>query len=103
MTSFHNLESSIPGPISASLSGTQGGRRMRESRTYGVVRGAPSNGRPYRDQEATFTDLLDHFVGGGEQLIRDGEAERLRGLEIEHKLEFGRPLDRQICRILTLE
>ena len=22
---------------------------MRESRTYGSVRGAPSNGRPYRD------------------------------------------------------
>ena len=28
---------------------TQGGSRMRESRTYGSVRGAPSNGRPYRD------------------------------------------------------
>jgi hypothetical protein len=24
---------------------------MRESRTYGSVRGAPSNGRPYRDPE----------------------------------------------------
>ena len=23
---------------------------MRESRTYGSVRGAPSNGRPYRDR-----------------------------------------------------
>ncbi len=28
---------------------TRGGSRMRESRTYGSVRGAPSNGRPYRD------------------------------------------------------
>src|SRR3974390_3510783 len=27
---------------------TRGGSRMRESRTYGSVRGAPSNGRPYR-------------------------------------------------------
>ena len=26
---------------------------MRESRTYGVVRGAPSDGRPYRDQKQT--------------------------------------------------
>ena len=25
---------------------------MRESRTYGFVRGAPSNGRPYRDLDA---------------------------------------------------
>ena len=24
---------------------------MRESRTYGSVRGAPSNGRPYRDRQ----------------------------------------------------
>ena len=31
-------------------SDTQGGSRMRESRTYGSVRGAPSNGRPYRDR-----------------------------------------------------
>jgi len=37
---------SILGPISASLSRTQVGRRVRESRTYGVVRGAPSNGCP---------------------------------------------------------
>ena len=30
---------------------------MRESRTYGSVRGAPSNGRPYRDCPMT-ADLL---------------------------------------------
>ena len=29
---------------------TRGGSRMRESRTYGSVRGTLSNGRPYRDQ-----------------------------------------------------
>jgi len=28
---------------------TRGGSRMRASRTYGSVRGALSNGRPYRD------------------------------------------------------
>ena len=32
----------------ASPSHTRGGSRMRESRTYGSVRGALSNGRPYR-------------------------------------------------------
>jgi hypothetical protein len=31
---------------------TRGGNRMRESCTYGSVRGAPSNGRPYRDRHA---------------------------------------------------
>src|SRR3954453_23929530 len=31
-------------------SNIQGGSRMRESRTYGSVRGALINGRPYRDR-----------------------------------------------------
>ena len=31
---------------------TRGGNRMRESCTYGTVRGAPSNGCPYRDEGA---------------------------------------------------
>src|ERR1700750_1586800 len=50
MTSSHNLESCTPGPISDLPSPTRGGRRMRESCTYGVVRGALSNERPYRDR-----------------------------------------------------
>ena len=36
---------------SASPSNTRGGSRMRECRTYGSVRGALSNGRPYRDPD----------------------------------------------------
>jgi hypothetical protein len=35
---------------SSSPSDTRGGSRMRESRTYGSVRGALSNERPYRDE-----------------------------------------------------
>jgi hypothetical protein len=38
------------GRRNASASNTQGASRMRECRPYGSVRGAPSNGRPYRDQ-----------------------------------------------------
>ena len=38
---------------SVSPSHTRGGSRMRESRTYGSVRGALSNGRPYRDRRET--------------------------------------------------
>src|SRR6185312_2877698 len=53
MTSSHNLESCTPGPISDLPSPTRGGRRMRESCTYGVVRGALSNERPYRDRPQT--------------------------------------------------
>src|SRR5467141_917791 len=42
----------IHGQEYASPSPTQGGSRMRESRTYGSVRGALSNERPYRDRFA---------------------------------------------------
>src|SRR5215218_6580580 len=35
---------------------TRGGSRMRESRTYGSVRGALSNERPYRDRSVPTLD-----------------------------------------------
>jgi hypothetical protein len=38
--------------------------------------------------------LFNHLVGGREQSRRDAEAERLGGLAIDHKLEFGRCLYR---------
>jgi hypothetical protein len=38
---------------------------MRESRTYGSVRGAPSNGRPYRDPA-----FADHDDGGDRWVTR---------------------------------
>src|SRR5262245_13367796 len=37
---------------------TQGGNRMRESCTYGSVRGALSNERPYRDRRQFITPCL---------------------------------------------
>jgi hypothetical protein len=38
--------------------------------------------------------LFNHLVGAGEQRLRHGEAQRLRGLEIDHQLELGRRLRR---------
>src|SRR5438034_11664254 len=50
MNGCPNRKSFIPGPTSVLPSLTRGGSRMRESRTYGSVRGALSNERPYRDR-----------------------------------------------------
>src|SRR5205807_7225804 len=47
--------------------------------------------------------LLDHLVGADEQRLRHGEAERRGVLQIDHELECGRLLDRQIGRLLALE
>ena len=43
--------------------------------------------------------LLDHFVGAREYCFWDGNAEHFGGLEIDNKIEFGRPLDRDIARL----
>jgi hypothetical protein len=42
---------------------------------------------------------LDHLVGAGEERWRNVEAERLRCLKVDHQLELGRLLDRQLCRV----
>ena len=39
---------------------------------------------------------LDHLVGAAEQRERNGEAERLRGDQIDDELEFGWLLDRNV-------
>src|ERR1700730_19341203 len=46
---------------------------------------------------------LDHLVSAREQPRRNFKPERLRGLEIDHKLEFGRLLHRQVVGLLALQ
>jgi hypothetical protein len=49
------------------------------------------------------TSLVDHLVGGGEQFIRNGDAERVGRLEIDQKLKCRRLLDRQFAGVCALE
>jgi hypothetical protein len=47
--------------------------------------------------------LLDYLVGAGENRWRHGEAERVRGLEVDDKLEFGRLINRDVARVGPVE
>ena len=46
---------------------------------------------------------FDHLVGAGEQRRWHGDAKRLRGLEVDPQLIFGRVLHRKVGRLLALE
>src|SRR6266508_1001151 len=67
-----NRISFIHGQEYASPSPTHGGSRMRESRTYGSVRGALRNERPYRDRCARNDGWIDraHPSGKRRKILR---------------------------------
>ena len=47
--------------------------------------------------------LFNHLIGDSEQLVRNGQPERLRSREIDDKLELGRLLHRHVGRLLSVE
>jgi hypothetical protein len=49
------------------------------------------------------TCLIDDLVGAGRQRRRYFEAERFRGLEIDHELELRRPHDWEVGGLFTFE
>src|SRR5262249_1697890 len=46
---------------------------------------------------------FDQLVCAAGQRQWDGDAKRLGGLEVYEQLDLGRPLDRQITRLLSFE
>src|SRR5207237_1095628 len=63
----------------------------------------PSRRRDPRLASACADRSFDHLVGAQQDRGRDGEAERLGGLEIENRLERGRLLHRQVAGLGALE
>jgi hypothetical protein len=57
--------------------------------------------RTHALQQTAF--LFYDLVGGAAQRQRNGDAERLRSLEVKDQLDLGGLLDRQIGRISTLQ
>jgi hypothetical protein len=47
--------------------------------------------------------LFDHLVGAGDERGRHREADRVRGLEVDDQLEFGRLQDGHVGRLFTFE
>ena len=78
----------------------------RDGRERGSARGQmqklSSVGKFHFAPPSRFTSL-DHLVGQCQQLVGDFEAERLRGLEVDHELELCRQHNRQITRLLAFE
>src|SRR4030095_4028530 len=55
------------------------------------------------EQSQQGSPLLDHLVGGNEQLFRHGDAEHPGGRVVYYQLELGRLQHRQLCRLRALE
>ena len=62
----------------------RGGSRMQESCTYGSVRGAPSNGRPYRNRQIS---------SGFEAAAELRPIDRRRGGIIRAVVGLGKPIE----------
>jgi hypothetical protein len=75
-------------------------RRKTGSQISASVLSRSANFR--REQSQQIRVLFDHLVGGGEQCLRDAEAERLCRLKIDDQLEFCWLFDREVQRFLRL-
>src|SRR5438874_2999737 len=63
----------------------------------------PSPDSAQRNSRANQGRLFDHLVGADEQRLWHRQTERHGRLEVDHQLEFGWLLDRQVGGCRTLE
>ena len=54
-------------------------------------------------QKRTLVASVDHLVGAGEQRCRQAKAECLCRLDVDHQVELGWRLHRQVGRLLALK
>jgi len=47
--------------------------------------------------------ILDYFVGAQQQGLRDPQSERLRGLKVDHELEFRRLINGKVGGLGALQ
>src|SRR6266852_6084025 len=94
-----------PGIVANSEPGTVPDQRCIVSRLR--AHAAPHPGNKLTCNESTVRDRtlasIDHLVGQREQLVWNCQIERLGGLTIEYKLEFGGLYDWQVRRLRALE
>jgi ATP-dependent Lon protease len=113
MSGFPNRESFIRGPRKDLPSNILGGSRMRESRTYGSVRGAQGNlrlqekgGRPFevinlREIQLSSRDILEKIAEGRSQLSTpEWKSFLLRSVGLEPGILSARAQDAMLLRMV---
>src|SRR5215471_2294234 len=88
---------------------------MNLRRSKGIMPLDPPNAYPQRPGRASRApvrcsvmlgsrpSLLNNLIGPQQQRLRDGEAKRLGGLEIDNQLELGGLLDGEIGRLRAFQ
>ena len=83
-----------------------GGLQSRYQRTAPVGGGRSLECLPRADATGSLAkkhQLFDHLVSARKQGVWYVEADRLGCLQVDHQLELGRVLDRQLSRLLALQ